>query len=432
MRARVLVAALFLIAACGHKPAPTPPPPKAPVTQAPPVAPVAPKPPSAAPVAESKPRPPPPEPETFDLPEAEKPIDLTTQGVMDRQPSSRAIYNLLVVGWDRLDRKLSIARRSNAEAAKLATELALALTNDQSSFPSLRDRDDLVLPDDFDLESENVEEEVKNFASRLQDGEVGIVTTKSGYNIISRLKADPLETADILARQPETGEVWVYHVLIGFNHSLPDKRAEMTKAEADKVIADTVKKMKVKNADVPKLMKDVSQDADANSGTRGPVEVIDEHFHPFSDMGVRLKLGEVGVLRTRQGFYLLKRVPAPPEDPLVTASVLTRKQAADRVMILQMHFAWEDAHYSSDEAGKTRTRKELESLVKTALKKVNTKDADFLEIMKEMGETYLTPIEITPDNGFLAPMVKMALRLKVGEIGVCKTMWGIHILKRTE
>ena len=39
---------------------------------------------------------------------------------------------------------------------------------------------------------------------------------------------------------------------------------------------------------------------------------------------------------------------------------------------------------------------------------------------------------MTPDAGLVEPFKNLSLRLKVGEVGVVKTQFGIHIIQRTE
>ena len=97
---------------------------------------------------------------------------------------------------------------------------------------------------------------------------------------------------------------------------------------------------------------------------------------------------------------------------------------------------WKDVH-SEDPRGAKRTRAELEKLVKATVKKLSKKGADFDKAMAELsedpgsaktGEAY----EATPDTGLVKPFLNMSLRLQLNEIGVVKTEFGIHIIKRVE
>jgi hypothetical protein len=40
--------------------------------------------------------------------------------------------------------------------------------------------------------------------------------------------------------------------------------------------------------------------------------------------------------------------------------------------------------------------------------------------------------DVTPEAGLVAPFKALGLRLKVREVGVVKTQFGIHILQRVE
>jgi parvulin-like peptidyl-prolyl isomerase len=40
--------------------------------------------------------------------------------------------------------------------------------------------------------------------------------------------------------------------------------------------------------------------------------------------------------------------------------------------------------------------------------------------------------DVTPDASLVQPFIDLSLRLKVGEIGVVKTEFGLHIIKRIE
>jgi parvulin-like peptidyl-prolyl isomerase len=42
------------------------------------------------------------------------------------------------------------------------------------------------------------------------------------------------------------------------------------------------------------------------------------------------------------------------------------------------------------------------------------------------------PYPVTADASLVAPFKNLSLRLKVGEVGVVKTQFGIHIIKRVE
>ena len=85
---------------------------------------------------------------------------------------------------------------------------------------------------------------------------------------------------------------------------------------------------------------------------------------------------------------------------------------------------------------KARDRAALEKLVKTTVAslKKGTKIEPLMADLSEdpgsakSGEGY----DVTPDAGFVPPFKNLSLRLKVGEVGVVKTDFGIHIIQRVE
>jgi parvulin-like peptidyl-prolyl isomerase len=92
--------------------------------------------------------------------------------------------------------------------------------------------------------------------------------------------------------------------------------------------------------------------------------------------------------------------------------------------------------HAKDPRGEKRTRAELEKLVKETVDKL--KKGDKIEpLMAELSEDPGSakdgsPIEVTPTAGLVPPFKALSLRLKVNEVGVVKTDYGIHIIKRVE
>ncbi len=83
-----------------------------------------------------------------------------------------------------------------------------------------------------------------------------------------------------------------------------------------------------------------------------------------------------------------------------------------------------------------RERKDLEKLVKDTVAKL--KKGDKIEpLMAELSEDQGsakagTAYPVTPDAGLVEPFKNLSLRLDVNEVGVVKTDFGIHIIKRVE
>lgn len=342
------------------------------------------------------------------------------------------------------------AKRTNAEAAQLAQDIAAKLKANPDSIDALvkesSEDPGSLSGDPYTVKADSpFVPEFKNLALRLKDKEVGIVKTTFGYHVMERVPPpppDPLESADILARQPEAGPVQIQHVLIGWKDSpaaragRADKRAmERTKADADKLAKEVLDKVRAKG-DMAKLMKEFSEDP----GSKDSAKIYDvgsdtRMVEPFKNMALRLKLNEAGLVKSPFGWHVMKRVPPPPPDALESADILKREPATAKAKVKHILLGWTEVH-ADDERGKKRDRKTLEALVKATVAKL--KKGDKIEpLMAELSEDQGsakagTSYDVSPDAGLVPPFKNLSLRLKVGEVGVVKTDFGIHIIQRTE
>jgi parvulin-like peptidyl-prolyl isomerase len=255
---------------------------------------------------------------------------------------------------------------------------------------------------------------------------------------------DPLQSSDILARPPEAGPVHIQHVLIGWKDApaarqgRADKRAlERSKADADKLAKEVLDKVRAKG-DMAKLMKEFSEDPGSKDSAKAyEVGADTPMVEPFKNMALRLKLNEAGLVKSPFGWHVMKRVPPPPPpkpDPLDSVDILKRPPG-DKVKVRHILLGWTEAH-TDDERGKKRDRATLEKLVKDTVAKL--KKGDKIEpLMSELSEDPGSAksgmiYDVTPDAGMVPPFKNLSLRLKVGEVGVVKTEFGIHIIQRTE
>lgn len=96
---------------------------------------------------------------------------------------------------------------------------------------------------------------------------------------------------------------------------------------------------------------------------------------------------------------------------------------------------WKEVH-AEDPRGKNRDRATLEKMVKSVLD--NLKKGTHIEpLMADLSEdpgsaTSGESYDVTADASFVEPFKKLSLRLKVGEFGVVKTDFGLHIIQRIE
>jgi parvulin-like peptidyl-prolyl isomerase len=335
--------------------------------------------------------------------------------------------------------------RTNDEAVTLAQDVAAKLKADPTQLDA-QIKEHSEDPGSLSLEPYNIKAdapfvpEFKNLGLRLNVGEVGIVQTSFGYHVMMRVPPDPLQSNDILARplDPATTTVQVQHVLIGWK-ALPgrsDPRAQArTKADADKLAKEILAKV-VAKGDMAKLMKEFSEDPGSKDSAR-VYEVTEKGrmVEPFKNLSLRLKMGEAGLVKSQFGWHIIKRVPPPPPDSLESADILSRKPETDKAKVKHILLGWKEVH-AEDERGKKRDRAELEKLVKATVAKLKKGDAIeplMLELSEDPGSAKDgKSYDVTPDAGLVEPFKNLSLRLKLNEVGVVKTDFGIHIIKRVE
>jgi len=183
-------------------------------------------------------------------------------------------------------------------------------------------------------------------------------------------------------------------------------------------------------------MKEYSEDPGSKeTGKAYEVGTSTPMVPPFKNMSLRLKLGEVGLVKSAFGWHVMKRVPPPAPDNLESADILGRAQVTPKAKVKHILLGWKDVH-ADDPRGKARDRATLEKLVKDTVAKL--KGGSKIEpLMAELsedpgsaknGQSY----DVTPDAGLVVPFKNLSLRLNVNEVGVVKTDFGIHIIQRTE
>jgi len=389
-------------------------------------------------------------------------VDIDSKDILARTETTPEVYvKHVMIGWKELvagrgaraDKRA--LERSNADAAKLAQEIAAKLKAKPESLDELmqqssEDTASVQSGDPYLIKADGpFVQEFKNLAIRLKEKEVGLVKTRSGYHVVVRVAKpplDPVESADILAREPEPGTAQVQHILIGWKDTAAsksgagDKRAlTRTKADADKLATEVLAKVRAKG-DMAKLMKEYSEDP----GSKDNAKVFDiagevpPGFEAFKNLAVRLKLNEAGIAKTQLGLHVVKRVPPPPPpapDTLDSVDILKREPVTQKAKVKHILLGWTEVH-ADDERGKKRDRATLEKLVKATVAKL--KKGDKIEpLMTELSEDTGSAksgisYDVTPDAGLVPPFKNLSLRLKLNEVGVVKTDFGIHIIQRVE
>ena len=386
--------------------------------------------------------------------------DIDSKDILARTETTPEVYvKHVLLAWNgmapprgRLDPRA--IKRSNAETAKLAQELAAKLKDKPDAIDELMkehsEDNGAASGDPYLIKADTpFVPEFKNLAVRLKENEAGIVKTAFGYHVIIRVPKplpDPLESTDIVSRPGEKGPVYFQQVLIGWKDTMlarsgqGDKRAnERTKADADKLVKEVTDKARAKNADMAKLMKEYSEDPTAKDS--GKVDSISSDmqmnpmFDNFRKLILGLKLDEVGAVKSPLGWHVIKRVPPPPPDSLDSTAILKREPATASAKVKHILLGWTGAH-ATDPRGIKRDRATLEKLVKDTVAKL-VKGDKIEPLMSELSEDPGSAkdgstIEVTPTASLVEPFKNLSLRLKVGEVGVVKSDYGIHIIQRVE
>jgi parvulin-like peptidyl-prolyl isomerase len=394
---------------------------------------------------------------------AENWIDIDSKDILNRQEASPAVQvKHVLLAWKELDNTVyngridkRAANRTNAEAAKLAQEIADKLRKNPDSIDQLvqeySEDPGSKGGDPYEVKADApFVPEFKALALHLKDKEVGIVRTRFGYHVMERVPPpppDPLESPDVMARQPRPGTATIQHVVIGWKDTQAQqtgrgdpRAAERTKADADKLAQEVLAKAKDAKADMKALMKQYSEDAASkDSGRTIPIEENAQMPAPFENlkkMALRLNDNEAAMVKSPMGWHVIKRLPPPPPDALESAAILKRAPETQKARVKHILLNWKDNPDGpgENEKAKTRTRPQLEALVKGTIAKLN-KGAAIEALMKELsedpgsaasGDSY----EVTPDAGLVEPFKNLSLRLKAKEVGAVKTNFGIHIIQR--
>jgi parvulin-like peptidyl-prolyl isomerase len=397
--------------------------------------------------------------------------EVESKDILNRKEAFSNVWvKHVLIAWKDLDKTYQgrmdkrAENRTNDEAMRLAREIKAELQANPDKI------DELVEKYSEDPGSKGGEPyqvkaetqfvpEFKALALHLKEKEVGIVKSKYGYHIMERVPApapDPLESADILARPAETGQVFVQHVLIGWKDTpaakagrVDPKAKDRPKAEADKIAQEVFAKVKA-GEDMKALMKEYSEDPGSkDSGQAYPVAPDAPMVEPFKDLSLRLKMGEAGMVKSPFGWHVIKRVEQPPPEPppappapekpdaLDSADILKREPVTKTAEVKHILLGWKDqAGGGDDPRGQKRDRATLEKQVKELVGRLK-KGEKIEPLMKEFsedpgsaqgGNSY--PVE--ENAALVEPFKKLSLRLNVGEVGVVKSQFGIHIIQRVK
>lgn len=130
--------------------------------------------------------------------------------------------------------------------------------------------------------------------------------------------------------------------------------------------------------------------------------------------------------------------PVSAQSSVVSAEIMSREPVANVAIVKHILISWKDLEDSfqghQDPRAQARTKAQAETEVKSLLGQIKA-GGDFEAIMKEKSEDVGSarsnaPFTVTPDAQLVIEFRQLSLRLNVGEIGVCQSDFGFHIIKR--
>ena len=129
----------------------------------------------------------------------------------------------------------------------------------------------------------------------------------------------------------------------------------------------------------------------------------------------------------------------PQVSHVVSQDILAREPVANHVMVKHILIAWKDLDsddYHVDPRASSRSKADAEQVVDGLVGQLRA-GGDFDALMKEHSEdvgsaTTGEPFAVSPDARLVIEFKTLGLRLNVGEIGVCESQFGFHIMKRVE
>ncbi len=126
--------------------------------------------------------------------------------------------------------------------------------------------------------------------------------------------APAIQSNDVLARETVTQKVSVKHILVGWRElsgayqGHMDPRANRTRQQADELAVVLLERAR-KGDDFDALVKQYSEDPGSNKNA-DPYEVSASAklVFEFKRLSMRLKLDEVGLVKSDYGWHIIKRV----------------------------------------------------------------------------------------------------------------------------
>lgn len=257
--------------------------------------------------------------------------------------------------------------------------------------------------------------------------------------------AKDIDSKDILGRTEVASEVLVKHVLLGWSDlakvyggRMDPRAAGRDNAAAAQLAQDLAARLKADPAAIDALVKEHSEDPGSKSGDPYTVDQKTPFVPEFKQLALRLKMNEVGIVKTQFGYHVIERVAPPPPDPLESAEILARPGGTATVLVQHVLIGWKDAPMAGrgkpDPRAAARTKADADKLAQEILAKVKA-GGDMAALMKEFSEDpgskdSARAYDVGPDTPMVPPFKNLSLRLEMGEAGLVKSPFGWHVIKR--
>ena len=128
----------------------------------------------------------------------------------------------------------------------------------------------------------------------------------------------------------------------------------------------------------------------------------------------------------------------PAVSSVISADILAREPLANTASVKHILISWRDLGESFggrlDPRADKRSKADAEAEVRSLLKQLQD-GADFDSVMKAHSEDLGSAMAgraftVTPDAQLVIEFRQLSLRLRPGEVGVCQSDFGFHIIKR--
>lgn len=126
-------------------------------------------------------------------------------------------------------------------------------------------------------------------------------------------EAPAIQSNDILAREAESNQTRVKHILIGWRDLAGERDVDpraraRSRAEADELAQSLLQRVR-KGEPIEPLMAEFSEDGgSADSGESYEVTPGAQLVFEFKRLGLRLRPGEAGMVLSKFGWHVMKRV----------------------------------------------------------------------------------------------------------------------------